>query len=301
MTVKTKKILIAFSVYLLLVFTLNLVSAVLVEDVSVGQLSPGKDADMTVTLKNNLDEKIEDVSFSLSFTDPVTHANLPITSVGSSDYNVDEIDDDDTEEFKFRIRASSSAEPGDYSISYKISYKDISNAQEGTIGVTVQGTVDLEYSAKEENPVIGESGKINLKIINKGFADAKFVSIKINPDGYTLISEDEVYVGTISSDDFETIEMDVIFGDDPALNAAVTYKDFNNNDITKKIELPIKVYTKERAIELGILKQSYTAVYILSLAVLILFIIVIRLFNKRNRMAKSRARAEAEKIKEAMR
>lgn len=293
----SKKFLTIFALCFAVVFALSVVSAAVIEDVRVSTLQPGEDATMVVTVKNPLDDKIKDVSLSLSFADPVTHAALPISSVGSSEYNVDEIQDDDAEDFTFNIRASNSAAPGDYNIPYTLTYDGLAVAQTGTIGITVEGTAELDFSTKEENPVIDGKGKITLKIVNKGFADAKFVSVKINPSGYTLLSENEIYVGTISSDDFEAIDMDVIFGKSPAVSATLTYKDFNNHDVTRTISLPVKVYSREKAIELGIIKQSYALVYLLTIAVIILLIVVIRTINKRRRMAKSRARAEAEKLK----
>ena len=104
---------------------------------------------------------------------------------------------------------------------------------------------------------MGRQSKINLKIVNKGLADARFVSVNLNPSGFTLLSEKEVYIGTVDSDDFETATFEVIFtSEKPKLTATVEYTDFDNSKKLDEVNLPTKVYTQEKAIELGIIQRN---------------------------------------------
>ena len=173
------------------------------------------------------------------------------------------IESEDREDFGFVIKANNDAEAGNYNIPYVLDYDGLAVPKAGTIGVTVSGSADLAFSVERENPVVGSHGKITLKIVNKGIADARFVSLNVLPSGFTLLSDSDVYIGEIKSDDFETEKFDVIFtSTTPTLSAIVEYVDFDNNKVEKTVNLPVEVYSREKALELGIIKQSRTGLYL---------------------------------------
>ena len=77
--------------------------------------------------------------------------------------------------------------------------------KKGSFGVEVSAKTELSYSVESEMNVIGEQGRIALKIINSGLGDIRFVNVKLGTaSGYDLLSPSQVYVGTVNSDDFET-------------------------------------------------------------------------------------------------
>lgn len=263
----------------LIILSLNLASALVIKNVDAGKLYPGKEADLIISLKNDGNDDLEDVSLSLDFS------NILINSIGSAEATKD-IDEDDTKTYNFRIKADNTAKLGSYSIPYTIRYN--STAQKGTIGIEVSGNVGLEFSALQENNIVGQQGKVSLKIVNKGLADARFVAVKIIPSGFTLLGSDENYIGTVSSDDFETSSFNVIFNSQSAgLNAYVEYRDFENNLQTQDITLPLTVYTHEKALELGIIKKSYTFVYVIAIVVLIVLYLVYRAIRRRMKRKKA--------------
>src|SRR3989344_1795496 len=97
--------------------------------------------------------------------------------------------------------------------------------------------------------------KIFLKITNRGFADARYVSVKLIPSNYIIKSEEEIYIGDIDANDFETANFDVIFQrKNPTINAEVIYRDFDNNNKNLIIDKSINVYTEEEALEKGLIK-----------------------------------------------
>ncbi|MEK6952148.1 MAG: hypothetical protein AABX29_03965, partial [Nanoarchaeota archaeon] len=98
---------------------------------------------------------------------------------------------------------------------------------------------------------------------------------------------DEVYIGTVNSDDFETATFDVIFIDNNAkLSSIVNYRDFNNDLKSEVVDIPLNVYTREKALELGLINKSYTWIYvIIVLAILVLWFIY-RKIKKRRRLNK---------------
>ena len=245
----------AFLIILLFVglLSINSVVAITVDSIEASLLTPGSDGTISLIIENNLDEDADDVSLQLQF------AGLPLTPSGSSEQLVSEIDEGDKEKFSFRVRVASDARPGDYELPYTLNYKQDGSLQsrKGSLGIRISGEPELAYSLSADKPVENQQSKISLKIVNRGFADARFASVKIITGDFVLLSEEEVYLGTIDSDDFETAEFEVLFDRNQArFKAAVEYKDFENQDRIEQINLPITIYSREEALRLGIIKQN---------------------------------------------
>ena len=261
--------------FLLVVLTANLVSA-LVVDANYVTMYAGEQKSVSLQIDNNENFDIEDVSVSLVLD------KLPFSAVGSSEKDVDDLNEGDDDSVSFTLRASNDITPGDYNIPYVVKYKNAdedginaSLQKTGTFGLRVTAKTELSFTAETEKNVINEKGKVSLKIINSGLGEIRFVNVKINPQGFTLLSSNEEYIGTVASDDFETSSFDVIFNSGNAnLNAQVTYKDFDNKEQTENVNIPLKVYTRDEALKLGIIQKSNTMLYsgIVVAAILIWFI-----------------------------
>jgi hypothetical protein len=273
-----------FLLAIALALTLSFVSAVTVNTVDTDTFTPGSAGVIEIDLENYLDDDAEDISLTLNY------ANTPFTPVGSSEQSIDQIDSDDNEKFTYRSQASTTAKAGEYSIPYTLQYT-INSQQKtktGTIGLIIKAQPDLTFSATASNAVVGQQGKINLKIVNKGFYDARFLSVRIMPQGFTLLSDDQEYIGSVNSDDFETSTYDVIFNSKNAdLVAIVEYKDFDNKLIIKNVNLPLKVYSTEEAKNLGITKPNYTIYYVFAVVLIIVVWLIVRAVRKRRRLKRS--------------
>ncbi|VVB82041.1 NPCBM-associated, NEW3 domain of alpha-galactosidase [uncultured archaeon] len=270
------------------ILTLGLTSAMTVNSINADNFQPGSDQNIIIKVKNTLTNDAKDVSLILNLP-----TGTPFTII-SSDNSIDEISSDDSESFSFEMKASNDAKAGDYSIPYTLSYS-INGTQQtprtGTFSLTVEANPELSYSVSTDNPIIGAQGKIKLTIVNKGLGDAKFVNVKITSEGYTLLSDENDYIGTISSDDSQTVNFDVIFNNqNPTLNVLVEYKDFDNNKVTKNVNLPITVYSNKEALKLGIIKQDNTFLYILIVAIGIGVWIIVGKIKKKKRLNKAQGR-----------
>jgi len=293
MTIKISLPGIAFIFALMLVSTMALASAMIVSDVEGGKVFPGESTKVQLTVDNTLTDDVQDISVVLNLE------GTGFTSVGSSEDSIDEIREGKDESFSYTIKAPSTLRPGEYNIPYTIIYtfQDSSNRKNGSFGITVGAKTELSYSIESNNNVIGEQGELSLKVVNKGLGDIRFVSIRLMPNsGYTLLSDENVYVGTISSDDFETASYKVKFNNENAvLDAVVTYKDFDNVQRTEKVTLPLTVYSREKALELGIIKKSNAMVYASTIIILIVLWFVWRIYKKRQREKKRAANNSKEK------
>ena len=275
------------SALLALIILANIASAITIRSITADTISPNKEGTISVEIKNNLNDTAEDISMVLDFT------NLPFIPIGSSEDSISELDEDDTDELIFAVKATNDITPGDYKMPFILSYiiNDAQKQSKGAIGLTVKANPELSFSLSSSNPVINQQGKLTLKIVNKGLADARFVSLKLiqNPSDYTLLSDSEVYIGKISSDDFETSAFDIVYkSQNPIFTAILEYSDFDNKKITQTINLPVTVYTPEKAIELGIISKNNTSLYIGIAVALIVIWFVYRVIRKRIRRARSK-------------
>ena len=286
MSLKTILTTIWLFIFLVFIFSISFASAITINDVSQGELFPGEASIINIELKNNLDEDVEDVSFILIFE------NRPFISLGSSEKSYDEFDKRDKKSFEISIKASQDIVPGDYNIPYTIKYFDKSGKEfqkNGTIGIVVGARTEIDFNVEMEKNIVGESGTITLKIINKGLGDVKFVNIKIIPNGFSVLGSESDYIGNIDSDDFETATFNVKFdGENARLVAVVNYKDFNNVEQTENINQELTVYTREEALKLGIIKRDKTLIYIISVAIVVILWLIYRTLRKRlNNKSKS--------------
>jgi hypothetical protein len=266
----------------ILVFALSLIAGISV-DADYTIIYAGETADIDIEIDNNENFDIEDISIALELSD------LPFTAIGSSEKDVDDIDEDDDDTVSFDIRASTDITPGDYEIPYTLKYVDASNnsltyEKTGTFSLRVSAKTDLDFVVDvKDNAIVGQEGEVSLEIINKGLGEIKSMSIELFPQGFELLSKNKVFVGSIDADDSDTASFDVIYKtSNPTFSAKVTYKDFDNKDQTETVSLTFKVYTKEEAIELGILKKpSYLVPLII--AIIIIAYIIRRIIKKRKR------------------
>ncbi len=273
----------------LFVLILNLtmlafVQAVSIESVNVDVLSPGETGRITVDIENNFDDTARNVVFEIDIS------GTPFNVVGSSSFGVNKIEEDDDERFAFGIRVSPTTKPGEYQIPYKLSYVVDNEAfsRESAIGVKVTAESIVDFGADVDNPIVGERAKIDFNVINKGLGELRFVSVKIVPDGFTLLSEKQIHIGDVDSDDFEVASFDVIFTKKSAnVKAIVEYRDSENKLFRETVEISLTIYSREKALELGIIQKNNTWIYALAVVVVIVLWFVIITIRKRRRMRNS--------------
>ncbi len=265
-------------------------AGLVVSDVLAPELAPGAETLVRIEIENTFDRDIEDVSFSLNLQD------LPLAVAGSSEATIEEIEDDDAEEVVFRIRASPTAKPGDYQIPFTLTHRNANATQvkAGMISLRVTGTVELAASFQQDTPVIGRTDRLSLKLINKGFADARYVIVRLQVNNLVLTSDDVVYIGDISANDFETATFDVRYTKEkPLVAATIEYRDFNNVLQTLQLQEQLTVYTEDEGRERGIIERSKTPMYITLAVILLAAWFIWRMVRRRRRLRRSTQAAAA--------
>jgi len=269
----------------------SMVSAVTIEDSSIfpTEIEAGQVATLSIRLQNNLNKDVEDVSVSLDLSD------APFAPYESSnEVTIEELSENEDDTITFKIVALSDSESGIYKIPVKISYFDEdrnSGSKDALISITLNSEPELAVEIEDSLLLKGQEGEITLRIVNKGLSDAKFLDIEIgNSNYYTILSKENVYIGNIDSDDFDSAKFKLYFKESvPSrvnLPVVVSYRDAVNNRYVDEMNIQLDVYSRERAIELGLLQQKRTGIYIGIAIVLIIGYLIYRRIKKRRKQKK---------------
>lgn len=285
----------AFILVLTFIFISFANALVVMDGVSQDKIYPGQEGNIELTLKNTFNEKITDVSVTLIFssTDAIKSITPVFNPYGSSTDTKDEIADDDTEHFSFNIKAINSAAPGDYVLGYVVTYtynETTITDPIKTFGATINSQNALDYSISQQTMVQNMKDKVTFTIYNKGDAEVKFVIVQATAEGATLLSDSKSYIGNIASDDSQTANYNILINNaNPSMNFIVTYKDFENNDVTENVNLDLTAYSRDKALKLGLITQSKAPIYFGIIILVIVVFFIVRAIRK--------ARAKKEKLK----
>jgi len=223
-------------------------------------LEPGSSNTIKIMISNKADSVLKDIKVNLGL------GGLPFIPLGSTnEKSIYKIDAQDSYEFNFKLLTNPEAESGVYQVPLKIVYSDElgkSYFKNSTIGFIVGAKPDLSVSLDGSEVFEDKkSGEIVIKVVNKGVIDIKFANLKlIAASDYRILSNDEVYLGNIDSDDFETADFDVFVEKTNKkqiiLSVILEYKDANNNDFKDSIRLKLNLYSASEAKKFGLREES---------------------------------------------
>ncbi len=266
---------------------ISLTPALLINSVSMEpeKIAPGEKSIITLSLKNNGDNDLGDVSISLDLT------NLALAPSGSgSEVTINELNSDKTKEVEFQIIAFNDAKSGNYKIPVNIVYteEDIIKTQKSIISIIISSEPIIDVSYDNGLLLKGQKNQITLKVVNKGLGDVKFLELELGTStAYNILSQNKIYVGDIDSNDFQTEDFQIFFNQGSLKNinlpVNVKYKDVANKEYNENYNLALKVYSKEQAQNLGLISKGNTIYIVLAIIVLIVVFFVYRLIRKQKR------------------
>lgn len=221
------------------------------------QIVPGERAQLRMTFDNQAGGILRNVIVSLDLSSD----SIPIAPIDSmSEKKISSISAGKEKELIFSVVALSDADPGIYKVPIEVSYEDDSGnsyTKEGVIGVFVGGVPDLVVQASSDVVKKEEStGNVVITFTNKGLTDVKFLSVRVNEnDDVKVYSSQEVYVGDVDSDDYETAEFDLWIGGAKNGNVLIPlnleYRDANNVLFEKSIDVPLRVFSSSDIRRMG--------------------------------------------------
>jgi hypothetical protein len=209
-------------------------------DIVDGELALGSVSDITIRIKNLGNTKASDVTATLNLSSP-------FTPVKSSQKHIGDIEPEATVDALFSISVDSTGQKKSYSIPLTLEYYDEAGVKETTsvnIGLGVGGNADININLDEKDSLIpGSSGKVTIGVVNRGFVDAKFLTLQlVGTDEYEVSSADSAYIGALNSDDSDSQDYTVrvyknVTGKEIMLKTRVEYKEENNDQLIVKEQL----------------------------------------------------------------
>ncbi len=286
---KTQTKLIITSIFIFL-FSLNFISAVSITDVSSSpqEVVPGEIVNIIIEIENIFEYDVQNLNVKLD----LSGEDVPFAPYqSSSEKFLDELDDGDEEDFKFKLIVLPETSSGIYKIPVEISYEDDEEdtcTKNELISVTVNSEPELKVSLVDSEVLIkGSENVFSIKIINSGLADVKFVYLGVSDSkGIKILSEKEQYIGDIDSDDFDSVEYRIYINEDASgtinLPVILKFRDATNKEFTESKNLILKTYSLKQAQDLGLVKKTNYTIYII-IGILVLGYIGYRIRKKRKK------------------
>ncbi|MEA3514283.1 MAG: hypothetical protein U9R34_02320 [Nanoarchaeota archaeon] len=262
-------------------------------------IKPGSTADIKITLWNGAHSFIKDVKVKLGLvqllqtTTAISYEELPFSPIGSSEEKIISKMESMSEAIvTFKLAASADAEAKIYKVPVTINYMDGKGRtyeQTAIISLIVGDEPDLIVGI-DDSEIYKERqvGIIDVKFVNKGLSDVKFLYVKLKPsENYKILSSEDAYIGNIDSDDYETEEFNIYLKKSQngyaTLPLEIEFKDANNVEYQKTIELKLKLLSEEEALLVGMKKSNTTTGIVITLAIIIIGVFIYRRIRKKKK------------------
>ena len=249
------------------------------------QITPGGSGVVKVTLRNDAPSLIKDLSLKLD----ISSAIIPFApSQSTTEKRLRQLLRGESVDVSFDVIALPDAESGIYKVPLILSYSDELGKnynKTDIIGIIIGGVPDLSVQLDKSNLYTSkEQGKITFRIVNKGFVNVKFLDVKVvQTQDFKLLSNPETYIGKIDSDDFETLDIEVVpkhYQDGNLIVPLILdYKDANNKEYHQEISVPVKILSKQEA---GIGGGFNFIGFLITIVIIIFLVIEFRAFRKKS-------------------
>jgi hypothetical protein len=245
------------------------------------EISPGGEATLYLDLTNNAAFSLRNVKAKLDFT---TVPFAPLSNIGEKSVSI--IDGKGKEKISFNIAALSNAVPNIYKIPLLLDYYDEFGqhyTSSNVVSVKVSILPKLSVITEKSELVEGKKGTVAVKIINSGLNAIKFATItSLDSEEFSLVSQKNFYLGDIDSDDFQTIDIELISSRSGAVNLPmqITFRDSNNKEYSQNFFITAKVHSVEEAKQLGIEKEG-SSFWMFVIGAIVFALLILRFVRKK--------------------
>jgi len=244
---------------------------VAVSSVKTQVLVPGEVTPVEIELENRADSQMSNINIKLD----LTASTLPFIPINSTtEKKLYFIEPGKKSSVIFDLMALPGATSNAYKVPIELRYTDgtgKSYNKTSIIGLVIGATPDLLVTiASSDIYSKGSTGDVSIKIVNKGLTDIKLMKVILkDSENYDILSESNVYVGSVDSDDYETAEFKIkvkkVKDKKAILNIELNYLDANNKEYTDTFDVELKVISAK---ELGV-GSNNSFIKIIGLLVLI--------------------------------
>ncbi|MFW6226227.1 MAG: PLDc N-terminal domain-containing protein [bacterium] len=241
---------------------------------------PGKEFDLNFKIKNLAFSEINNVKVTLNLEQLSEELNqVPFFTKGVANHKVLEtISASKEKDVNFKLIVDPNAQTKLYRLPITIDYNNnkgerLSKDFFVTINVfdKPQYLINLEDSEIYKN---NQRGRIIVSVSNIGTSKLNFLRTTLQEsEDYTIISPNNVYLGNLESDDFETSDYQIFVNSDKSeinLNLLVEYKDELNNVYSENKNVALKLYDGEDLFKFNLEERSKNTNQIIFFMVILL-------------------------------
>jgi len=228
--------------------------------------APGDTAQINITIQNLNDPFLQNVKVKLDLK------GTDIATIGSIDEKIlKRLPGNSEATISFTVFIGAKAESKIHQIALKVDYSDKFNREntlDSYFGLRIEAPPEYLINLEESSVYVAKKvGRITLSISNIGIGNLNYVAMEVMPsEDYDVISNNQIYLGNLESDDFETGEFDIYIPQYKKLipiKTKITFKDSFNKPHEDIIEIPIRIYTASEASSLGLIKRRNPIGYII--------------------------------------
>ena len=224
-------------------------------------IPPGDDASVNLKLKNNADSLVRDLKVQLD-TSATTVPFAPVKS--TTEKSLYQLDARKETTFTFNLIAEPDADGGVYKIPITITYADETGTTYSTtdvISLKIASIPDLLTTIDSTNIYSKQkSGEVTIKIVNRGLTNIKLLTAKLESNKeFEVLSQEEVYIGNIDSDDYETVDfkLDIKSKNELiVLPLELTYRDATNKEFDQTEKVELRVLSQSDAQKAGMVEKK---------------------------------------------
>jgi len=224
------------------------------------QLHQGSEAKLRVELVNLASAFFRNIRVVLNLD------GLPIATLrGTNEEVVSFLDAGERTTLEFTVVAEPDAASSLYKLPVELTYNDRLGTiytRNDTVGIIIGGVPEL-LAYVDTSDVYGSSqtGEVTVRFVNHGVTDIKFLRASVlESDTYAVLSQPEVYVGNVDSDDYETASFDLalerVKGSQVGVPLLLEYRDANNNLFEEQVDVVLRLYSSSQAKKLGLKEGS---------------------------------------------
>lgn len=258
-------------------------------------VAPGSRMDVDIKVKNLASGHVRNVGVKLELAQVSANGqtyDIPLAPIGSSvEKRIALLQGGETADFGFVLQAYPEAAAGIYKVPVTISYTDENGndqSRQDLVSVTVNDEPDL-MTVIDRSTIYSDDaqGEVTVSITNKGFSELKFLTVTLGESGsYDILSAaDEIYLGNVDSDDYETatfkLRTHTEGADVVTLPVTLTFKDAMNNEYEVEKNLTLELISSADAGNEN--SSTGTVITVLVVLAIVGFIIVRRRKCKRRK------------------
>ncbi len=242
---------------------------------------PGKEVELSFLIYNFGQGSAKDLNIRISQSEA-------FGVLSENEKFLNEIKPNEFKQVSFKLIIKPSTTSGIYSIPIYLSYKDelkvINYSTTKSIDLKISGSYRfLVYLKSQDFLTPNSKGNVEIKIVNAGNQEAKYLTLEIIPSHPFLeIFPSQIYVGSLNKDDYDTEKIGLKVGNALPniypLKIKISYEDAFGKSFEEEKTVYVKVYSLDEVKKLDTISP-------LAL-ILIIFIVAISLYFWRKRKGK---------------